>query len=197
MTTGKRLKDERTRLKLTLDAMGEAGGVGKNAQIKYEKDERHPDTQYLAGIDAIGADVLYVLTGTRRLDMPMTAAERVLAVRALNHALQADADGSLPAVLTTAASGYSTLYDQAVAKGRQPGGVLTERSSRLLGWFDACTEAGKKMIERIAELEAARSGSKPATKARASNKTTANAVDIKGDGNVIGNNNKVSTKART
>lgn len=197
MTTGKRLKDERTRLHLTLDAMGEAGGVGKNAQIKYEKDERHPDTQYLAGLDAAGADVLYIVTGIRRLDMPMTSAERVLAVRALNLALQADADGSLPAVLTTASSGYSTLYDKALAAGRQPGTVLTERTTRLLGWFDSCNEAGKKMIERIAELESTRSGSKPAAKARSISKTTATGVDIKGDGNMIGNKNKVTTKART
>lgn len=42
-----------------------AGGVQKRAQIHYEKGERNPDSAYLSAIAAMGADVLYVLTGQR------------------------------------------------------------------------------------------------------------------------------------
>lgn len=43
--------------------MGESAGVRKQAQLKYEKGERHPDAAYLERLAAIGVDVLYVLTG--------------------------------------------------------------------------------------------------------------------------------------
>jgi transcriptional regulator with XRE-family HTH domain len=65
LTIGDRLKEERTRLRLTQPQMAETGGVGKNTQINYEKGERSPDSEYLARVSAIGVDVLYVVTGTR------------------------------------------------------------------------------------------------------------------------------------
>ena len=58
-----RLREERERLGLSQQEMAEAGGVKKMAQWTYEKGERHPDTRYLAAIAALGADVLYILTG--------------------------------------------------------------------------------------------------------------------------------------
>lgn len=63
---GERIKEERRRLKLGQDAFGEAGGVKKQAQFNYEKGERFPDVRYLAGIDSIGADVLYIITNRRQ-----------------------------------------------------------------------------------------------------------------------------------
>ena len=65
MGIGERLFAERERLGLSQEAMGAAGGVRKQAQLLYEKDERHPDTRYLTAIAAAGADVLYILTGQR------------------------------------------------------------------------------------------------------------------------------------
>ncbi|QSB03447.1 helix-turn-helix transcriptional regulator [Methylomonas sp. EFPC1] len=62
-TIGNRLKEERKRLKLSQPAFGELGGVQKQAQLKYEKDERSPDSDYLAGIARAGVDIVYVLTG--------------------------------------------------------------------------------------------------------------------------------------
>jgi transcriptional regulator with XRE-family HTH domain len=41
------------------------GGASKRAQIRYESGERSPDAEYLAGIAARGADVLYIVTGKR------------------------------------------------------------------------------------------------------------------------------------
>ena len=64
-TIGARIREERNRMALPQEAFGAIPGVTNQAQIKYEKDERHPDTLYLAAIAAAGADVLYILTGQR------------------------------------------------------------------------------------------------------------------------------------
>jgi len=64
-SVGARLRAERKRLKMTQAAMGACGGVLQNAQYLYEKGDRRPDTDYLARIAAAGADVLYIVTGTR------------------------------------------------------------------------------------------------------------------------------------
>lgn len=65
MSIGERLREERVRLSLSQELMGESAGVRKQAQLKYEKGERHPDAAYLERLAAIGVDVLYVLTGRR------------------------------------------------------------------------------------------------------------------------------------
>lgn len=62
-TIGDRLRQERQRLKLSQDAFGDAAGVGKHSQIRYEKGERSPDGDYLAAIAGMGADVLFIITG--------------------------------------------------------------------------------------------------------------------------------------
>lgn len=61
---GERLREERKRLGLTQEQVATAGGVRKQAQLKYEKGETTPDAEYLAAAALIGIDVLYVLTGT-------------------------------------------------------------------------------------------------------------------------------------
>lgn len=75
---GARLREERNRLALSQEAFGAIPGVTKQAQIKYEKDERHPDTLYLAAIAVAGADVLYILTGQRAAGTASDPAEQVL-----------------------------------------------------------------------------------------------------------------------
>lgn len=62
---GQRLREERSRLGLTQSEFAAIAGVGKNAQSNYEKNERSPDSGYLAAIAAEGVDVLYVITGVR------------------------------------------------------------------------------------------------------------------------------------
>lgn len=80
---GARLREERNRLGLSQEAFGAIPGVTKQAQIRYEKGERHPDTLYLAAIAAAGVDVLYVLTGqhsggTAAAPAPISEGDRVL-----------------------------------------------------------------------------------------------------------------------
>ena len=65
-TIGQRLREERNRLGENQEVFGRLGGVGKHAQINYEKGERSPDGDYFARIAAGGADVLYIITGMRQ-----------------------------------------------------------------------------------------------------------------------------------
>lgn len=82
-TIGERLKAERVRLKFSQQAFGDAAGVGKHSQIRYEKGERSPDGDYLSKIGAFGADVHYILTGHRNLFMDYDVPESVTPARQL------------------------------------------------------------------------------------------------------------------
>lgn len=62
---GDRLKEERTRLGLSQEALGEIGGVRKGAQFNYEAGVRSPDAEYLKALAATGVDVAYIITGIR------------------------------------------------------------------------------------------------------------------------------------
>lgn len=65
---GVRLKDERERLGRSQHAFGEIGGVGKLAQLNYEKGVRVPSVDYLRRLGEYGVDVSYLLTGHRSHD---------------------------------------------------------------------------------------------------------------------------------
>ncbi|MGE6387646.1 helix-turn-helix domain-containing protein [Pseudomonas sp. NPDC078416] len=70
---GKRLRQERKRLKLTQSAMGAIGGVEANAQGHYESGQRLPRADYLFKIAAAGVDITRVVTGvdaSARPEMP-------------------------------------------------------------------------------------------------------------------------------
>lgn len=60
-----RLKSEREALGLSQQVLAERTGVSLRSQQNYESGSRVPDAEYLAAIAAVGADVLYVLTGLR------------------------------------------------------------------------------------------------------------------------------------
>lgn len=62
---GDRLREERLRLGLSQAALGEIGGVRKQAQLNYEKGERNPDAAYLSAISKFGADIQFIVIGTR------------------------------------------------------------------------------------------------------------------------------------
>lgn len=62
-SVGDRLKEERARLGLSQEAVAAAADHGRAAQLRYEKGERAPDTDYLAAIAGLGIDVGYVVTG--------------------------------------------------------------------------------------------------------------------------------------
>ena len=78
MGIGARLREERERLGLNQEGFGQLGGVRKQAQLLYEKEERKPDSDYLSAIAEGGADVLYVLTGQRQSDRPAADAAELM-----------------------------------------------------------------------------------------------------------------------
>lgn len=168
------------------ESLAEKGGVGKNAQIKYEKGERSPDADYLHLVAQAGVDVLYVLTGTHRPELATTASELKLLAQAMNKTSSIDSD---ELDIHRVEKAYSAQYERAVAAGRAPSITLTDRHIKLLTAFDRASESGRKTIERIAQLEGART--KPKNAFGGDNKVSAQAVEINGDGNVIGTGNTI------
>ena len=75
MGIGERLREVREELGYSQEQFGEMAGVKKTAQYNYERDERSPDAKYLSVIAAVGADVLYVLTGERHDNVARTSQE--------------------------------------------------------------------------------------------------------------------------
>lgn len=62
---GERLKEERFRIDMQQIAFAEACGVSRGGLLKWEKGESAPNATALAAMDALGIDVLYVVTGRR------------------------------------------------------------------------------------------------------------------------------------
>lgn len=64
-SVGVRIKEERTRLRLSVGEFAIATGVSERSQRNYENGERLPDVEYLARAKRLAIDVDYVLTGER------------------------------------------------------------------------------------------------------------------------------------
>ncbi|GLX14765.1 transcriptional regulator [Pseudomonas straminea] len=62
---GERLREERERLGQNQTDFGQAAGVSRGTQKAYELGSSSPDIRYLSGLQALGVDVTYVLTGLR------------------------------------------------------------------------------------------------------------------------------------
>jgi len=93
---GERLREERTRLDLSQEALGVIGGVRKQAQLKYEKGETTPNATYLAALARVGADVQYIVTGQRNSAALSADEEELVArFRAASLAVKAAAMGAL------------------------------------------------------------------------------------------------------
>jgi len=177
MSVGKRLKEERERLRLTQDVMAKAGGVGKGTQINYEQDYRSPDTNYLVGVDGIGVDVLYVITGHRRIDRATTQSERALLEQAIAFVIERSKSQDVGELAPLVQERYDDLYAAAARQSPlHPGAQLGDREQDLLTNFAKASAEGKKFVERLAAFEA---GAGPAA-------SETSAVSVKGHGNVVG-----------
>ncbi|MDD0973827.1 helix-turn-helix domain-containing protein [Pseudomonas fontis] len=69
LNIGDRLRQERERLGFSQSAFGAIGGVKKLAQLKYEQGERYPGADYLEAVAKVGADVLFIVTGSRSAEL--------------------------------------------------------------------------------------------------------------------------------
>lgn len=67
MALGRRLAEERDRLGLSQERFGKLVGASRDSQANYEWGLQRPDSAYFENIAAAGADVLYILTGTRTI----------------------------------------------------------------------------------------------------------------------------------
>ncbi len=65
MKLNERLTEERERLGYTQVQLAKLTGVSKTTQNYYDTGKRSPTADYLEAIAALGADVLYIVTGTR------------------------------------------------------------------------------------------------------------------------------------
>lgn len=66
---GSRIKEERERLGFSQIDFAGYGSVKRGAQANYEADSRSPDAEYLQGIASRGADIQYIITGVKTLNM--------------------------------------------------------------------------------------------------------------------------------
>lgn len=65
LQAGNRLRDERRRLGLTQDAFAARCGVCKRSQINYENGLSAPRAGYFQRANALGADILFLMTGEK------------------------------------------------------------------------------------------------------------------------------------
>lgn len=87
-----RIAEERNRLGMSQSEFGRATQTHRNTVRHYETGERKPDPLFLADLQNIGVDVLYVLTGARKVSVradlsgntidlsPEVIADKVLAI---------------------------------------------------------------------------------------------------------------------
>ncbi|WP_293937610.1 helix-turn-helix domain-containing protein [Iodobacter sp.] len=76
---GLRIAEERNRLGMNQADFGRSGGVSKGSQLLYEKGNGAPNTDYLAAIAKIGADIQYIIMGGRSSSTPVTPSDGVFA----------------------------------------------------------------------------------------------------------------------
>jgi len=109
---GARLRTERERLGLTLDAFAALGGASKRSLIDWEKGALVPNAEVLAKVAQHGVDVLYVLTGQRAMAV-LTTEETAL----LDNYHHATPDGQRAARTVLVTLAQQQTYEQ------QPGGA--------------------------------------------------------------------------
>ena len=65
-SVGVRVQEERLRLQMTQGELAERLGISRTSATLYEAGKHLPRAEVLIGLDGLGADVLYILTGRRR-----------------------------------------------------------------------------------------------------------------------------------
>ncbi|MBI5917811.1 MAG: helix-turn-helix transcriptional regulator [Nitrosomonadales bacterium] len=125
---GGRLAFERESLNFTIVDFALHCGVTKQTQIKYEAGDNYPDTRYLERADQAGADIMYILTGSRTYEA-MSDEHRNLI----------DAYADAPAVLKRAA--FAVLLSPYVEDYKKAQGIPGYHRYEIKGEEDARYEA--------------------------------------------------------
>jgi transcriptional regulator with XRE-family HTH domain len=59
-----RIRQERARLGISQSQLAAAGGISKATQVAYEGDTHVPNLEYLAAINSLGVDTIFIVTGS-------------------------------------------------------------------------------------------------------------------------------------
>ncbi len=100
---GKRFAEERKRMGMSQRAIAERIGISLKMISRYEGDKSVPSGDVLAKLAAIGADVLYILTGKRADGPPARAGDEPVGRASARHAF-----AYLPLYGIEASAGYGT-----------------------------------------------------------------------------------------
>lgn len=92
---GDHLREERVRLGLSQDELGEIGGVTRRTVTAWERGDQFPNAAFLSLAASKGMDVSYVLTGIR--SVPLESGLTPEEVALLGNYRSADADGQAAA----------------------------------------------------------------------------------------------------
>jgi transcriptional regulator with XRE-family HTH domain len=106
---GRRLREERLRVGLSQQSLGEACGVRKQAQLKYESGESTPSADYLATLADVGIDAGYVLTGRASAALAADEAELLRRYRAASAEVRAVVIAALGATAVSSGSSPRTV----------------------------------------------------------------------------------------
>lgn len=123
-----RLKEERARLGLSQAALGALGGVGKLAQMNYEKGARVPSVEYLHAIGQKGVDAWYLLTGGRSLERTTDTHLLAMCISAI--------DGVFMGTTDDRAALATLLYESVIGPPaeRSPESIESKACAMLDGW---------------------------------------------------------------
>lgn len=105
MTIGKRLREERERIGYSQQDFAALGGKTKKTQIEWEADKATPNGAFLAEVERVGVDVLYILTGRR--EAPLAAGYHVESSEGIDAVL----DRMFEAVGKPFGFGYAKAFD--------------------------------------------------------------------------------------
>ena len=154
MSIGARLREERVKLGLSQEAFAALAGVSKRVQLKWEKDETSPSAQVLAAFAEAGADLLYIVTGTRR-DAPLGHWEPHHSVDSIEKTLtdpEAFAAREGISVDRMLAAARQTLEDIATSDREDVTEPTREKADNLLARHFNDEAAAKRRSTRLASL---------------------------------------------
>lgn len=147
---GRRIREERVKLGWSQQQAADAVEVRREMWAKYEAGSE-PGAKALARMAAAGADVLYILHGTRLSEQELV----VIGVTARLMQLGAPPDASAGAVMQfiEAHPDVDPMW-LLTGQAQKIDGPLNHKEAVLVSNYRAADEAGKKIIEGTAVLAA-------------------------------------------
>lgn len=155
-----RMKEERVRLGLNQAESGGLCGVSREMWGKYERGDAVPGGEVLFSFAAAGADVQYILTGVRSINLPndpRNTIQQLYLVKSSTEAivplkLDKYRAADLQNILCAVARGNSQAVSAAMAD--YANSELTVAEKDLLAAYRKAAKQDQASIERMAQLAA-------------------------------------------